>query len=327
MLWIDINFAFITFALALSSLIGGENGSTTMAPSHSAGILTPRKLTIISGLAIFLGALLLGKEVATTIGKKLTPPQILAQDKYTLVYYINSTFYLLLAVIFRVPIATTHMATLSVVSIGLYTGTLNTQKFFHILKWWFFTPTAAFLFGFLFEKFLYFRIVNFSSRFAVETIRKFLKIGVVATGAYFAFSAGTNNLANSMGIVIVRTPDFGSKVLALGAFFFGLGAIVLSPRILKAVGKKIVELGLLRASFLQIMEGTIILSASILGIPVSINETIVGGMIGIACARDGFKKTFSKSYLLQIAFFWFFIPWIALSTGLALCWIFNSFSK
>lgn len=320
-MFLDYTFAFLLFALTLSSLIGGENGSTTMAPSHSAGVLNPRLLTILSGIAIMLGALLIGKNVAITIGKKLVPPDILKQNLYTLCYYVNSSIYIALAIFFKVPIATTHMVTLTVVSIGIHTGELNSQKFFNILKWWLFTPTLAFVGGFLFEKYIYFRLVDFSARYDIEKVRNVFKFFVVASGTYFAFSAGANNLANSMGVISVRFDNsYYDFILTIGSLSFGFGAVLLSPRILRAVGEKIFKLGILRASVLQVMEGTIILFASILGIPVSINETITSGIIGISCAREGFRKTLTKRYIVTIFFFWFIIPWIALGSGLFLCW-------
>lgn len=317
---LDYTLAFLLLSLTLSALIGGENGSTTMAPSHSAGILNPRKLTILSGLAILLGAIFVGKNVAVTIGKKLVSSDILKQDFYTLVYYINSSVYIALAVFLKIPIATTHMVTLTIVSIGLYSGELNSQKFFYILKWWIFAPFLAFFAAYFFEKYLYFRLIDFSIRFDTQKVRNFLRIFTVASGTYFAFSAGANNLANSMGVVSVRfNGEYYNFVLTVGSIFFGFGALILSPRILKAVGEKIFKLGLLRASILQLIDGTIILIASILGIPVSINETVTSGFIGMSCAREGFRKAFSKQYVIKIFFFWFVIPWIALGSGYLMC--------
>lgn len=319
-MFLDYTFAFLLFSLILSSLMGGENGSTTMAPSYSAGVLNPRKLTILSGIAIMAGAILVGKNVVLTLGKKLVPPDILRQDFYTLCYYLNSSIYIALAVFFKVPIATTHMVTLTVVSIGLYSGELNYQRFFYILKWWIFTPFVSFLSAYLFEKYLYFRVIDFSSRFDVNKVKNAFRFFVVLSGIYFAFSAGANNLANSMGIVSVRfNGNFYDLVLIVGSVFFGFGSFAFSPRILKAVGERIFKLGLLRASVLQFMDGTITLIASILGIPVSINETITSGFIGVSCARDGFKRTFSKKYIIMIFFFWFVIPWIAIASGYLIC--------
>lgn len=321
---LEYSFVFLMQALVLSYLIGGENGSTTMAPAHSAGILSPRKLSILAGVAILFGALLIGKNVTTTIGKKIVPPEVLVMDKFLLCYYLNSSVYIALAVYFKVPIATTHMVTLTIVSIGIYTGELNTQKVRHILRWWLFTPALSFLFGYIFEKFIYARMLRFLSDIERKGSKKLLNLFVVGSGVYFAFSAGANNLGNSMGVISIR---FGSDdydfVITSGAILFALGAFIASPKILRAVGEKIVKLGVVRASVLQVAEGTIIFVASVLGIPVSVNETITSGMIGVSCARDGFRNVFSRRYITTIFFFWFVIPWVALLTSFILCIVFD----
>ena len=320
----DVLFLFfLSFILALS--IGTSNGAVSMSPSFGAGILSARKLLLIAGLSIFLGASLFGKEVADTIGKGLVPFRILSETYFSLSFFLNSILFIVLANIARVPIATTEIVVLSVASIGLQTGSLNIAKLIKIILWWLSIPPITFIFGFLFERYLYFVIVDLFAKLKdSEKIRKFFRFSTLLMGAYFAFASGANNAANSVGVLAGAgyvSPTYG--VLIAGVFM-GLGSILFSVRIVHAVGLGITNIGLLRASFLEFMQATIILIASFLGIPVSINQTVTSGIIGISFAREG-RQVLRKSIVLRILFFWFVVPWLSVFTCILLSKILRFF--
>ncbi len=308
----DLLFGILAFSLAVT--IGGSNGGTVMAAPYSARTLSPRQLCLISGVAIFLGAFFLGKNVLVTLGEKLAPSFILSQNGATLTFYINSIVYILLANILKVPIATTHIVSLSIVGIGIATDHLYLTKFIVVVCWWIATPAIAFILGYIFEKFLYFRILNFAAKWDIRFLRMLFRFLIVVAGAYFGFSAGANNLGNSVAFLYARGYPLDRSVL-LGALFMFIGSQLFGPSIAKKAGTKIVELGLLRAIYLLSMEATIILIASFFGIPISINETMTAGMIGISAARGKLKENI---YIRYIAFFWFAIPWIGLATAVIL---------
>jgi phosphate/sulfate permease len=105
-----------------------------------------------------------------------------------------------------------------------------------------------------------------------------------------------------------------------------LGGLIFSKNIIKTVGTKITNLGLLRAAFLQFIEGTFLIIASILGIPLSINQTIISGMMGIEFARKG-KKAIENKFIITIILFWAIVPILSVLTSLSIRKIFENFKS
>jgi PiT family inorganic phosphate transporter/sulfate permease len=112
------------------------------------------------------------------------------------------------------------------------------------------------------------------------------------------------------------SPSVGAVLAGLG---MGVGAILLGGRVLETVGKEITEICVLRAISVEFTAATLILIASVFGIPVSLAEIVTSGIIGFSCANQGFSITVQNKHVLRIAFFWFVVPFfaVAISYGLS----------
>ena len=110
-----------------------------------------------------------------------------------------------------------------------------------------------------------------------------------------------------MGANIV-SPFTGAIIAGMG---MSIGALLFGGRILDAVGKGITDIGIVRAIFVETIGATLILVASIFGIPVSLNETVTSGIIALSCASRGFRKTARNEHVIRIAFFWLVAPFLA----------------
>jgi PiT family inorganic phosphate transporter len=138
---------------------------------------------------------------------------------------------------------------------------------------------------------IYLKIVDLLSKIRENSKIVFIiKTFTVGMGVYFSFSAGTNNAANSFGIVSAHKITGIKESLFFAGLFMALGGLIFSKNIIKTVGTKITNLGLLRAAFLQFVEGTFLIIASILGIPVSVNQTITSGMMGMSLLAKAKKQ-------------------------------------
>jgi len=140
-----------------------------------------------------------------------------------------------------------------------------------------------------------------------------LSITITISGCYVAFSAGSNNAANAVGAIVGAGVINQFKGAVLAGFGMGLGAILFGGRILDAVGKGITDIGVVRAISIETTGATIIYIATLMGIPVSLNETITSGIIATSCARAGFRKTAKNEHVLRILFFWFVAPFLAIA--------------
>ncbi len=306
----------IILAVSLATVIGISNVSVAMSASYGANALPRRFLVILGSISILLGAILLGERVLNTIGKGIVSQEILKLPYSTLAIFLNSLFFLTMANIFHLPESTTQIVVVAIVGIGLSEGGLNAEKFLHILAWWVAGPIATFIIGYMFEKRLYFQILEIVAKLRDDKkIIYSIRLINVAMGCYFAFSAGVNNAGNSFALVFSNNIMDARESSSIAGLFMGLGALLFSKNIMVSIGTKITHLGLLRASFLSFMEGNYLLLASFLGIPVSVNQTITSAMLGIEVAKKGKRAFTENKYIRRILLFWLVIvPLVSLTS-------------
>lgn len=109
----------------------------------------------------------------------------------------------------------------------------------------------------------------------------------LAIAVFLAWSAGSNNAANIVAAVV------GAKIIKLGrallltSVFVVLGSLILGANVAWVLSTGIVDVSLIPASQLTIgvliamfAAGSWVLTASLLKIPVSVNETVLAGLIG-----------------------------------------------
>ncbi|GBD38326.1 MAG: sulfate permease CysP [Deltaproteobacteria bacterium] len=303
----------IVLSVFLALNIGANNSAASMATAYGAGVRSKREAVTLIAVFALLGAFLAGKPVITTLGKGLVPESVLSSHiALVLVVLLIAVLFISWANIARVPVATTHALVCAIAGVGLYAKELNTGKFLSIVAWWVVTPFIAWFVNYLIGKYLYFKILKFlTDRYSEASIRRILSLLLTLSGCYVAFSAGANNSANSVGPLVgmgLINPSVGAILAGLG---MGIGAILFGGRVLDTVGKQITEICILRAISVEFTGSTIILIASIFGIPVSLAEIITSGIIGFSCANDGFSATAENKHVLRIAFFWFIAPFFA----------------
>ncbi len=307
----------IVLSVFLALNIGANNSAASMATAYGAGVRTKREATIMIAVFAILGAVLAGAPVVKTLGKGLVPGEMFsAHIGLVLIIFIIATFFISWANIARVPVATTHAIVCAIVGVGLYSKSLNTGKFFEIVLWWVATPLIALVVNYLVAKYLYFRTLKFlTDRYSEGIINKILTILITISGIFVAFSAGANNSANAVGPLVglgLMSPGIGALMAGIA---MGVGALLLGGRVLDSVGKGITEICILRAVSVEFTGATLILLASIFGVPVSLAEIVTSGIIGFSLAQQGFSVTAQNRHVVRIAFFWFVIPFIAVGLG------------
>jgi len=307
----------IVLSAFLALNIGANNSAASMATAYGAGVRSKREATMMIAVFAVLGAVLAGAPVVKTLGKGLVPGEIFsAHIGLVLIIFIIATFFISWANIARVPVATTHAIVCAIVGVGLYSNSLNAGKFFEIVVWWVATPLVALVINYIVAKYLYFRTLKFlTDRYSEGIINKILTVLITISGIFVAFSAGANNSANAVGPLVglgLMSPGIGALMAGIA---MGAGALLLGGRVLDSVGKGITEICILRAVSVEFTGATLILLASIFGVPVSLAEIVTSGIIGFSLAQQGFSETAQNRHVVRIAFFWFVIPFIAVGLG------------
>ncbi|MFI5322387.1 MAG: inorganic phosphate transporter [Thermodesulfobacteriota bacterium] len=307
----------ILLSAFLALNIGANNSAASMATAYGAGVRTKREATVMIAIFAVLGALLAGAPVVKTLGNGLIPSTIFsAHVGLVLVIFVIAVLFVSWANIARVPVATTHAIVCAIVGVGLYSKSLNGEKFFEIVVWWVITPLVALVLNYLIAKYLYLKTLQFlTGRFSEGSINKILSILITISGVFVAFSAGANNSANSVGPLVGLGLMNANVGAVMAGVAMGVGAMLLGGRVLDSVGKEITEICILRAISVEFIGAAIILVASIFGVPVSLAEIVTSGIIGFSLAQQGFAETAQNRHVVRIAFFWFVIPFVAVAMG------------
>jgi len=115
--------------LMMAFSIGANDVANSMSTAAGARAITPKQAVMIAAVLEFLGAVMFGSHVATTITKGIVkvefmndPRQVLAG---ALAALLGSSVWILLATVWGMPVSTTHsivggMAGFGIASAGLH---------------------------------------------------------------------------------------------------------------------------------------------------------------------------------------------------------------
>ncbi|MFW6054399.1 MAG: anion permease [Thermodesulfobacteriota bacterium] len=136
-----IGWLTILASCYLAYSMGANNAGNAMGPIANLGILPPRMLLIVGGLAIAVGALTYGKKVSETVGKGITPLDIPS----AFCAQCASAVGLHLFSVLGIPVSTSTSIVGAVVGVGLVKGTraVNPKALAVIIAGWVLTPTLS----------------------------------------------------------------------------------------------------------------------------------------------------------------------------------------
>ncbi len=307
----------------LTGFVGANNSASEMGAAYGAGIRTKRQALAIIAVFAFLGAWTAGVPVIRTLGGGLVPAEVSAAHVAASVFLV-----LALAAIYDgvaswlgTPVPTTQAMVCGIIGVGLAYGALNIEKVRVILAWWILGPLFSLVVNYLFEKSLYFRVLERVTRrlHTEHRIRQVLGGLVTLTGCYIAFASGANGAAKGIGPVVGAGFLSPETAALIGGASLAAGALLLGGRGLETVGRRITSIGELRAAVLKITAATIMLVAARTGIPLSVTQTVTSGVIGVSWARHGWRETWRNEHVGRILTFWSLGPVVivGLAWGLA----------
>lgn len=317
----------VGMAVFLAMNIGANNSAAEMSAAYGAGVRTKRQALILIAVFVTLGALTASGHVIETVGKGLLHESTLTGNMRTvLIVMAVAGLFIFIANLAKVPIATTHAIICAIAGIGLYYGSLNSQRFITIVIWWLITPAVSLGLAYVMRKYLYIRILDWLASLHSETkIRRTLSILITVSGCYMAYSAGSNHAGTAMGL-LVGTKSISMKAgMLMGGVGMALGALLLGGRVLETVGKGITDICIVRAILVELTSATIVLIASLKGIPVSLAEIVTMSIIGMSCAECGLTQTSRNQNVRKIATTWVVTPALAASSSWTLLFIMQKF--
>lgn len=306
-----MTYLAIGIALFFAMNIGASGAAATMGPSYGSGAVRSKTIALLIVTAgVFLGAIMGSGEVVKTMGGGIIPADILTVH-IVVIILSSAAFTLFIANLLGVPLSTSEVTVGSIVGVGVAFQVLFIDKILHIISFWMIIPLIAFAVAFAGGHI----IMKLEQRFPAlrngGKWTRWLVALVIFTGFVEAFSAGMNNVANAVGPLIGAGMMDSNRGIWLGGLFIALGALLLGGRVLETNGKKITQLSLLQASAISGTGGSLVIIASLFGIPVPLTQVTTSAIMGIGTAENGFKL-WQKNIMAQIIKVWIVSPVLAL---------------
>ncbi|MBD8071451.1 anion permease [Bacillus sp. PS06] len=318
-----MTYVAIAVALFFAMNIGASGTAASMGAPYGSGAIKNKRLALILvAISAFLGAVLGGGEVVKTIGSGIIPSDILTVNVVVIIL-VGATFTLFLSNLIGIPLSTSEVTVGSIVGVGAAYHAVYTSKLIIIISFWVIIPIASFLITYIFGKIINYMEKKWPHLKGQGRWAKWLSLLLVLGGCFEAFSAGMNNVANSIGPLVGAGILSTSSGILFGAIFTSIGAIVLGSKVLETNGKKITKLSLLQGSAVSFTGGGLVVIASVFGLPIPLTQVTTCGILGVGTAKNGLK-VLQKNVIKRIAMVWVISPLASLVVSYALI---NLFTK
>jgi len=283
---------------------GFHDAANIVATVIASRAMTPVQAVVIVGIFEFLGPLLGGTAVANTIGKFITLDGVLPTLSLAILVcgLLGAIVWNMATWYFGIPSSSSHalvggLVGAVVVSVGMDHvvwgfGELAEGKITGIVKVLaalLLSPMIGFGMGFLIKRLLSALLTR-----ATPAVNRRLRGAQFFTAAGLAFSHGANDAQKSMGILtlVLLLGGFIPKfevpfwVMLACATAITLGILSGGWRIVRTLGFAIFRVRPIHALSSQLTSALVILSASIIGAPVSTTHVVATSIMGIGAADN-----------------------------------------
>jgi PiT family inorganic phosphate transporter len=282
----------IFLALAFDFLNGFHDAANSIATVVSTRVLSPRYAVLWAAFFNFIAFLILGLEVATTIGKGLIHSEIV---DLTLIGagLVAAIIWNLITWWLGIPSSSSHTLVGGLVGAAIAKagfGAVFMGEVIKIILFIFLAPIIGIIISFILS-IITLHICKNMSPFRVD--KNFRKLQLLSSAAY-SLGHGSNDAQKMMGVIfiaLVSTRHLNISdtiplwiVLACHAAM-GLGTLSGGWRIVKTMGQKITKLRPFEGFSAETGGAITLFTTALLGIPVSTTHTITGAIIGAGITK------------------------------------------
>lgn len=309
-------FAAFATALFFAANIGASGTAAAMGAAYGGGALN-RRIGAVILVAVFavLGALLGGGEVVKTISGGIIPSSIITIE-ISIIIICSAAITLFMANQLGIPLSTSEVTVGSIVGVGLAFHEVYWQTVLLLVVIWILLPFVSFCIAYGLG-----RIFRPAERMLLKSksraVITFLKLLLIGMGCYEAFSAGMNNVANAVGPLVGAGMLDARSGIWWGSAFLAIGAITMGGRVLETNGKKITKLSLLQGSVASFTSGSLVIAASLFGLPVPLTQATTMAIIGLGSEDVGWVLL-RKPVVRKIFKIWLYSPVYSMFISLTL---------
>lgn len=299
-------------AACLFGLISGFNDGGNLLASFTSGrVITPPMAAILL-LVCLAGPLVLGTAVARTIGTNIIDLSGQGELGYVLIV-VSPLTVVLLSWRFGIPTSMTLALVGGMLGWVLASGVHAPVHWAGVARVLIGMPVSV-LGGGLLALVVYWTIRRLLGTQAHAAMLQLARLQLV-TAAIQAFAYGANDMEKSVGLIAVslsfanhhQQVAFSGPLPIIGAFgFFYVGALFGGWRVASRIGFGVLKVRPVQALAQQLASGTVVATLAAAGAPVSMTQTIDGGLVGVGAAqrassvRWGIVRELLGSWLLTL---------------------------
>jgi PiT family inorganic phosphate transporter len=303
--------AIVALALVYDFLNGVHDSSNVVATMISSRALSPRVALAMTAVAEFSGPLIFGVAVANTIGHEVVAADAISMQ-VLLAALLSAILWNLLTWYLGFPSSSSHAL------IGGFVGAVVVGAGWHALQFrglqkiliaLFTSPIIGLLIGFLALRLIFLVSWNASPR-----INQYLRRFQVVTSLALALSHGANDAQKTMGIITLALVTGGYLkvfavplwVILLCGTMIGLGTSMGGWKLIRTLGRKFYKIRPVHGFASQLTSAVVILTASLVGGPVSTTQVVSSAIMGVGAAdrlnkvRWGVATEIATAWLLTI---------------------------
>jgi PiT family inorganic phosphate transporter len=305
----------VAAAFAFAFSIGAHYTGACMGMPYAAGAIRPWNALLLMAPLAFLGAAFASGNVETTVGHGILGGGTVALGVALAI--IVAALALTSAYNFvTIPTSTIQILVFATVGGGLAAGIpVHWGTIVSLVALWATAPFAAFGLGFV--------LVRVADRLRpVSPTRGALArgavLGLVGVGSAASFAMGANDVSNATGALIM-TGLFSLFVAGVfGGLGIALGVLTWGRPLLQRVAFDLVELDPRMATASQLAQSIVILASVGYGFFTSMNQALVGAMIGAGLARR--RSAVLWKPIRSILLGWGVGPASGIALGFGLVW-------
>ncbi|MEJ2255784.1 MAG: inorganic phosphate transporter [Woeseiaceae bacterium] len=309
--------AMLVAAFYVGWNIGANDAANCIGTTVGGQVLSYRSAALVMAVFVVLGGVMQGENVMTTVGKSIVItdaatfemvnnrpapaaleahfPDARLPDAAILVAMLAAGLFVTLATVWRFPVSTSQaivggVAGTGIGIVGFSPGYFDTSVLLGILGSWVVSPVLALLLAATF----YWLLGQLLRRARAHFWSNFLRAAVIASSAYVSYSLGANDVGNAIGPLINKYPDRITMLAILAGVAMATGALTFGRRVTRTVGHDITPLDYTGALAAQLAAGFGVHLFSILGMPVSTSQAVVGAVIGIGLTKGALAVSTRK---------------------------------
>jgi inorganic phosphate transporter, PiT family len=282
--------------------LGANDAANCFGSAVASRMVKYWTAAVLCSVAVIVGALLEGQAGIETLSS-LTVIDLEQAVVITAAAAVTVT----IMTVFGLPVSTSQAAVGAILGIGFFNQEVNVGELGKVVACWVGTPTGAVLLALL----LYKLLAGVYNRLPIGLVDsdRYLRAALVLAGSYASYALGANNVANVTAVFVGAGMLTVFAAALIGGLSIAFGVMTYSRGVMETVGRKLVRLDPFSALIVVLAEGLTVHFYTLLGVPVSTSQAVVGAVLGVGIVKGA--NTIKRKTLYGILTGWFLTPPIA----------------